>query len=147
MTKLGTGLAKGEDSIQVAEQAVQEAKLNLGKERVDLALVYCSTKYDYQKVVDTVRRLTDGAPLIGCSTGGEFTEKKVEKESIAVGLIYSDDMKFFTCLEEGLKEDDAGVMRRLAEKKPEVSSEYPFLGGILYIDGLAGKGEEKIWGR
>ncbi len=142
MTKLGTGLAKGEDSIQVAEQAVQEAKLNLGKERVDLALVYCSTKYDYQKVVDTVRRLTDGAPLIGCSTGGEFTEKKVEKESIAVGLIYSDDMKFFTCLEEGLKEDDAGVMRRLTEKKPEVSSEYPFLGGILYIDGLAGKGEE-----
>ncbi|OQX81569.1 MAG: hypothetical protein B6D56_01980 [Candidatus Omnitrophica bacterium 4484_70.1] len=142
MTKLGTGLAKGEDLIQVVEQAFQEAKSNLGERRVDLVLVYCAAKYDYQKVVDTVRRLTGGAPLIGCSTGGEFTEKKVEKGSIAVGLVYSDDMKFFTCLEEGLKEDDVGVMRRLAEKKPEVSPEYPFLGGILYIDGLAGKGEE-----
>jgi len=141
-TKLGTGLAKGEDSIQVAEQAVKEAKQNLGEERVDLALVYCSTKYDYQKVVNTVRQLTNGAPLIGCSTGGEFTEKRVEKESIAVGLLHSDEMKFFTYLEEGLKEDDVGTIKKLAEKRPQVSSDYPFLGGILLIDGLAGKGEE-----
>lgn len=141
-TKVATGLAKGGNSSEVAKTAVEEAKQKLGTEKVDLALVYCSTKYNYQEVVATVRSLTNNAPLIGCSTGGEFTEEKVEKESIAVGLISSDKMKFSTALAEGLKEDEVACMKKLAEAKPQTTEEYPYLAGILLIDGLAGKGEE-----
>lgn len=141
-TKLGTGLAKGENSSEVAREAVEIAKNNLGTDKVDLALVFCSTKYNYQEVVNTVRQLTNNAPLIGCSTGGEFTQDRVEKESIAVGLISSDIMKFSTAIAEGLKEDEVATMKKLTESKPQTTDEYPYLAGILLIDGLAGKGEE-----
>jgi len=141
-TKLGTGLAKGENSPEVARIAVETAKKNLGEEKVDLALVFCSAKYNYQEVVDTVRQLTNNASLIGCSTGGEFTQDRVEKESIAVGLISSDIMEFSTAFAEGLKEDEVATMKELAESKPQTTEEYPYLAGILLIDGLAGKGEE-----
>ncbi len=141
-TKFVTGLSKGEAAVKTAQEAVDIAKQKLGNFKPDLAIVYCSTKYDYQEVVNTIRKATDNAPLIGCSTGGEFTEERVEKQSIAVGLIHSDTMRFSTSLVEGLREDEVGTMKKLAEKKPQISKEYPYLGGILLIDGLAGKGEE-----
>ncbi len=141
-TKIATGLSKGEDGVVAAKEAVLQAKEKLGGGRVDLSMVYCSSKYDYQKVVDVVRASTNKAPLIGCSTAGEFTEDKVEKGSIAVGLISSDEIKFFTAMAEGIREDPEVVVRSLANKLPDKVEGYPDLTAILLIDGLAGVGEE-----
>ena len=49
-------------------------------------------------MVDVVREATNNAPLIGASTAGEFTEEKVERGSVAVGLLSSDDIKIFTAI-------------------------------------------------
>ncbi|MBU4304633.1 MAG: FIST C-terminal domain-containing protein [Candidatus Omnitrophica bacterium] len=142
-TKLVTGLSKGKDAREAATKAVEIAKGKLGDEKVALAVVYSSTQYNYQEVVDTVRQLTGGASLIGCSTGGEFTEEKVENQSVAVGLISSDKMKFFPALIEGVKEDEVGAMKTLMDKLPlEEIEEYPYKAAVMFVDGLAGKGEE-----
>ena len=141
-TKLATGISKGEDSETVAKEAVSQAKAKLDGDQVDLAMVYCSSKYDYKKVVNAVRASTNKAPLIGCSTAGEFTEKKVEKGGIAVGLISSDVIKFFTAMAEGLREDPELVVRSLANKLPGKVEGYPNLTAILLVDGLACMGEE-----
>lgn len=143
-TKLVTGLSKGKDARETATKAVEIAKGKLGDEKIDLAVVYSSAKYNYQEVVDTVRQLTDGAPLVGCSTAGEFTEENVENQSIAVGLISSDRMKFFPALVEGVKEDEVAAMKTLIDKLPlqEEIAGYPYKGALIFIDGLAGKGEE-----
>ena len=141
-TKLATGISKGEDSEKVAKEAVSQAKAKLDGGKVDLAMVYCSSKYDYQKVVNAVRASTNKAPLIGCSTAGEFTGDKVESGSIAVGLISSDEIKFFTAMAEGVREDPELVARSLANKLPGKVEGYPNLTAILLVDGLAGMGEE-----
>ena len=139
-TKLATGISKGEDSEKVAKEAVAQAKEKL--DRVDFSMVYCSSEYDYQKVVNVVRAATNKAPLIGCSTAGEFTEDKVENGSIAVGLISSDEIEFFTAIAEGVREDPELVARSLANKLPGKVGRYPNLSAILLVDGLAGVGEE-----
>ena len=141
-TKLTTGISKGADSEKVAKEAVVQAKAKLGGDQVDFSMVYCSSKYDYQKVVNAVRAATNKAPLIGCSTAGEFTEDKVGKGSIAVGLISSDEIKFFTAIAEGIREDPERVVRSLANKLPGKVGGYPDLSAILLVDGLAGLGEE-----
>ncbi|MCK4732753.1 MAG: FIST C-terminal domain-containing protein [Methanophagales archaeon] len=141
-TKLATGIAKGEDSEKVAKEALSQAKAKLDGDQIDLAMVYCSSKYDYKKVVNAVRATTNKAPLIGCSTAGEFTEDKVERESIAVGLIASDEIKFFTAIAEGVREDPELVARSLANKLQGIVEGYPNLTAILLVDGLAGVGEE-----
>ncbi|OEU84518.1 MAG: hypothetical protein BA865_04390 [Desulfobacterales bacterium S5133MH4] len=141
-TTLATGISKGKDSETVAKEAVSHAKEKLGGGRVDLAMVYCSSRYDYQKVVNVVRTSTDKAPLIGCSTAGEFTEVRVEGGSIAVGLISSDEMKFFTAMAEGVKEDPEIAVRSLANRLPGEVEGYPNLLAMFLIDGLAGVGEE-----
>ena len=141
-TKLTTGISKGDDSEKAAKEAVQQAKAKLDGDKVDLAMVYCSSKYDYQKVVNAVRASTNKAPLMGCSTTGEFTEDKVESGSIAVGLISSDEIKFFTAMAEGVREDPELVARSLANKLPGNVEGYSELSAILLVDGLTGMGEE-----
>lgn len=143
-TLLVTGHAKGGNSQEVAKAALEQAQLKLGNKKVDLAIVYCSSEYNYQEVVSTIRKLTNNAPLIGCSTGGEFTEDSVKKGSIALGLISSDNMKFFTAISSGLKEDELATIEQLKAKLPTEVAGYPELSGIMLIDGLAGKGEEVV---
>ncbi len=141
-TKLATGLSKGKDSAAVATEAVLQAKEKLGECRVDLSIVYSSSLYDHRVVVDKVRKATNNAPLIGASTTGEFTEERVERGSIAVGLLCSDDIKVFTAMAEGIKQDPEAAIREVVAKLPDNVEGYPHSTAILLIDGLSGVGEE-----
>ncbi len=159
VTILATGLSKGERSVETAEEAVRQAKDNLERRAcacsgigiddidfshngaVDLAIVYCSSRYDYQEVIEVVRRETNGAPLVGCSTAGEFTERRVEKGGIAVGLLSSEEIKFFTAMVEGVRADPELAVRTIANEFPHFDG-YPYLSAIMHLDGLAGVGEE-----
>lgn len=141
-TTLATGLSKGKNGAAAAKKAVLRAKEKLGSSRVDLSMVYSSSEYDHREVVDVVREATNNAPLIGASTAGEFTEEKVERGSVAVGLLSSGDIKIFTALAEGVKEDpEAAIKEVLAELHDNVEG-YPYLTAILLVDGLSGVGEE-----
>ncbi|MCX7956340.1 MAG: FIST C-terminal domain-containing protein [Endomicrobia bacterium] len=142
-TKFSTAISKGEDSykvgIEVAEQAI--AKANLTK--VDFSIVFCSTKYNYEEVIRGIREVTKNAPLIGCSSAGEFTEEKTYKGSVACALISSDEYKFFTGCASGLREDELRCFENALKDLPKDLS-YPYQSSIILIDGLAGKGEESV---
>lgn len=142
-TRFATGLAKGKDSATVAADAVRQAKQKLPESsRVDLAIVYASRVHDYPQVVAAVRNATGKAPLIGSSSAGEFTEERIETASVAVGLISSDDIRFFTAMAEGVKDDPELAVRSLANRFPLRMEGFPHFSAILLVDGLAGVGEE-----
>jgi len=141
VTTLATGLCGGESGALAAKGAVLQAKEKLGRARVDLSIVYSTSEYNYQEVVDAVREATGNAPLIGASSAGEFTECAVEKGSVAVGVISSDDIKVFTALSEGIKEDPESAIKEVIAKLPDRVKGYPNLTAILIADGLSGMGE------
>jgi len=141
-TTLATGLGKATDSTAAALEAVLQAKEKLGNSRIDLSIVYSSSEYDHRQVVDAVRGATNNAPLIGASSSGEFTEKIVESGSVVVGLLSSDDIKVFTALAEGVKENPEAAIKEVIAKLHDNVEGYPHLTAILLIDGLSGSGEE-----
>ncbi|OEU61223.1 MAG: hypothetical protein BA867_10380 [Desulfobacterales bacterium S5133MH16] len=141
-TKFTTGFSKANGSAEAAKEAVLTAKEKLEGGQVDLSMVYVSTEYDYTKVVDTVRKATNNAHLIGASSAGEFTEERVESGSVIVGLLSSDDIKVFTALAEGVKEDPEAAMRKIAADFRHKLEGYPHLTAIILVDGLSGVGEE-----
>jgi methyl-accepting chemotaxis protein len=141
-TTLATGLSKGKNGAVAAKEAVLRAKEKLGGGRVDLSIVYSSSDYDHREVVDVVREATNNAPLIGASSAGEFTAEKVERGSVAVGLLSSDDIKIFTALAEGVKEDPEAVIKEVLAELHDNVEGYPYFTAILLIDGLSGVGEE-----
>jgi methyl-accepting chemotaxis protein len=112
--------------------------------KVDISVVFCSSAYNYQAVVDGVRQATNNAPLIGCSTAGEFTEEKTEKESVACAMISTDTHKFFPGIGKGLREDEINALKEAGSRFPSTINDYPYHSAILLIDGLAGQGEETV---
>jgi methyl-accepting chemotaxis protein len=142
-TEFGTGIAKGENSFEVGKLAAQQAISKI-KRKANLSIVFSSSKYNYNEVVKGVRAITD-APLIGCSTAGEFTEEKVEKESIAVGLISTDSCRFFLGMAEGLKEDPLGCVQEIDNQIniPEADMRnFPNRSVLTLGDGLTGRGDD-----
>jgi methyl-accepting chemotaxis protein len=142
-TKMATGIAKGTGGTATAEQAAKQAMAKLGG-KADLAIVYCSTAYDYAEVVAAVRRVTGGAPLVGCSSAGEFTEDEAMTKAIAVGVLQSDTHRFHTAYGEGLAADPEACVKAAVGKLPEAVPGYPHRSFLVFHDGLAGKGEEAM---
>jgi len=143
-TTMSTAIRKGTDSAATAEDAVGVCLSKLGAKKPGLVICYCSAKYDYEKVVATLRRETGRVPLIGCSSAGEFTEDEVATGSIAVGILSSDSHKFFTACSDGLREDPNQCVAKTVAQFPETVEGHPHRSYLLYADGLAGKGEESV---
>ena len=143
-TKFGTAIAKGKDSLKIGQEVAKKAMDRAGIKDVNLSVIFASSTYDYQAVVKGVREVTNNAPLIGCSTAGEFTEEKVEKESVACAVISTDAHKFFPGMGKGLKEDELKALKDASSRFPSNVEGYPYLSAILLVDGLAGKGEESV---
>ncbi|KAF5417717.1 MAG: hypothetical protein C5S38_01180 [Candidatus Methanophagaceae archaeon] len=63
-----------------------------------------------------------------------------------MGLLTSDDIKVFTALAEGVKEDPKAAVKEVAAKLPRDIEGHPYSMDILMVDGLAGVGEEvTLW--
>lgn len=142
-TKLATGLCIGtRGAVAVAREAAMQAKEELGGSRIDLSVIYSSSEYDPREVVGAVRKVTGDAPLIGASSAGEFTERRIESGSVAVGLLSSDEIKIFTAMAEGVTGDPESAVKEIAAKLPDDVVDHPYMTAIVTIDGLSGVGEE-----
>ncbi|MGM0567634.1 MAG: FIST signal transduction protein [Elusimicrobiota bacterium] len=143
-TKFSTALVKEKDSYRAGVKAAKKAMKKSGIKRANFSLVFASSSYDYKEVVRGVRDATRGAPLIGCSSSGEFTEEKVQTESVACAVMASENYKFFTGLGKGLRENELGALKQASSVFPLNVEGYPYLSGVLLADGLAGKGEASV---
>ena len=142
-TKLATGLCIGTGgAAAVAREAAMQAKEELGGSRIDLSVIYSSSEYDPREVVGAVRKVTGDAPLIGASSAGEFTERRIESGSVAVGLLSSDEIKIFTAMAKGVTGDPESAVKEIAAKLPDEVVDHPYMTAIVMIDGLSGVGEE-----
>ncbi len=141
-TKFATGSSKGDNSFEVGKNAAQQAMEGLSGAEPSLALVFCSSVYDYDEVVKGVRSLTKDTVLVGSSSAGAFTEKGVAPKSVVVGLISTDTYKVHAGIGTGLRESPAKAVEEALKGIPTTIEGYPHISAIILQDGLAGKGEE-----
>lgn len=145
-TWLGSAVAIGADSKATALQAVTQALTKMGhQDQLKLVIVYAWPLYDLQQVIATIRAATQNAPLIGCTSAGEFTEQDYVIGGIAVTTIASDKMQvnlgyatqFTDDLPAAVKQGVSGFSNTL---------EAGLLGRtlLLFTDALVGHGEALI---
>ncbi len=144
-TKFVTAIGKGNDSLEVGKKVATKAQEKLEGQKADFAIVFSSSEYEYEKVIDGIREVIGKeVKLIGCSSAGEFTEEAVYKGSVALALISSDNYKFFTGLGKGVRKSEIDALKEASSNFPPYVEGYPYLSGINLHDGLAGKGEEIV---
>jgi methyl-accepting chemotaxis protein len=143
-TRFGTAICSGENSFEVGKKAAVAAHKKIGGSRIDLCIVFASSKYNYKELLNGIKEITKEAPLIGCSTSGEFTEEKVLNGSVACAMISSDHHKFFTGLGTDLKANEIKCFEDsiAGYSIPSEFPDYNFKSAIVLLDGLSGRGEE-----
>ncbi|MBN1594314.1 FIST C-terminal domain-containing protein [candidate division FCPU426 bacterium] len=140
-----TVIGKDANAGSLGEKLAKEAKQQLGSHKAGLVLVFASSKYDHGALLKSLRRELGQAPLLGCTTAGEFTEKKVVKESVALA-VFSEcpEYQFHVAMATGLNKDAAACVQKAAAALPAQPKDMPHRTAILLHDGLAGRGEEAV---
>lgn len=142
-TQFQTGMAVDDDSFDAGYRAAAKAHEALGTDRVDFCQVFCSPEYEYEAVLAGIRDVIGDTPeLIGASSAGEFTEQAVLEGSVAVSLVASDTIKFFTGLGTDVSEGAADAINQAVTDLPSSVDGYPHLSAINLHDGLAGVSDQ-----
>jgi len=148
-TKAGVGFSSEAASTDAGTAAAQEALRGLGGADADIVFVYASTNHDYGKLLPAIRKVTGSAPLVGCSTAGEFTHANVGHGAVTVMAIKSDALRFRVGFGKNLKASKQGATHEAlksfaAEHRAARTAGFPHATCIVLSDGLAGQGEDLV---
>ena len=145
-TEFATGfIENSENSFEAGKIVAQRALAKFSRvEKPQIALLFCASKYNYQEVIQGIHSLVGEIPLIGCSTAGQFSEDGVTKEGIVCVLIYSTTHLFFPGIGTNLKSAPLAAVKQATKRLPKEIKDYPYHAAILFVDGLAGQGEEAV---
>ncbi len=149
-TQLATGAGKGKAGWECGREAARAALAQIGLSGPpDLVIAFASPWYHHEEVLKGIRSVTGHAPLLGCSSAGEFTERGVLTQSVVVAAIRSDRMRFTVGCGRHLKQS---LSRAVAEALSNFRGSAPesLRAGLvhrmilLFADGLSGGGEALI---
>ncbi len=145
MAEFATGIFKGNNGTESAEEAVKNAKEKLENKDIKFSIVISSSEYNYQEVLETVERETGNSKIIGSSSLGEFTEEGPKKGSVAVGLVSGDEISFYSGMGKNFTEKPEEAIDKAVNQLPE-KVDNPENSTILnFHDGLAGNGTQAVW--
>lgn len=77
----------------------------------DMLWVFGAISYDQQRLLEGIRSVAAGVPLIGCTTDGELSSSGLTEDSVVVLGLASDDIQFHTAYATSLSQDSylAGI--------------------------------------
>jgi len=147
-TRMATGVGTGDTGFDHGRTAAEAALAQIPAPP-HLVLVFASPRHNHSDVLEGVQSVTHDAPLIGCSSAGEFTAAGVLSESVVVTVIHSNAMRFTVGRGRGLKQNLArAVTEAIAPfrgKSPDLlTAGLVHRTILLFTDPLVGGGEALI---
>lgn len=142
-TVVSTGQSSIGDGARAGRAAADAALEDHATDRVDFCQLFCTPGYEYEAVIDGIRSaIGPDAELIGCSSTGEFTAAGLDiDEGIALALVSSDTLRFFTGIGTGLEASVPRAVGDAVSDLPSTVDGHPYLTAITLHDGMVGVGE------
>jgi hypothetical protein len=133
----GVGMSRHHNPNVAGREAAQQALEKAGVSRPDFVFMFASIGYDQPSLVRTVREITGGAPLAGCSAEGTINGDDADESnfSVVVTAISSDELQWTNGIVPGLEDDPRAVGKQLAQHLlPNLSADA--IGLFVFPDGL-----------
>lgn len=143
-TQFATAITPEKDSFKAGKEVAQKAWDKLAIKKADIAVIFCSSSHNYEEVIKGFKSIVGEIPIVGCSSAGEFTEEKETKGGLACALISSDTHRFFLGMGKNLQQNQIHAVQNASKNFPHQVQGYPYQSAMLFLDGLAGKGEETV---
>lgn len=146
MIKTGVGMSEEKDAFRAGSEAAGKALAEAGG-KADLAVVFATSKYDQQKLMDGLVKALGNTPMCGGTTAGEISNTGFSEGSVVVMALKSGKVRFATGLGKGIPQGEAKAGRELVEnamKKAKGMKGAKAL--VMFNDSMAGDGLEVIKG-
>jgi len=85
--RAGIGLSTAKDHIQAAKEAFSQARMNIYKDKYDLAIVFSSIEFAHPGTLKTIANLLGDIPIIGCSSLAIISQDGVFKHGLIIMLL------------------------------------------------------------
>lgn len=143
MIKAGVGRSNNPDALKAGTEAAKQALSQAGN-KADLMIVFSTVAYDQKKMLDGVRYVSRGIPLVGCSTSGEITSEGPVSKHVAVMALNSDQIEFTIGIGEGTDQDSFSAGREAARAVSKERKDLSLF--LMLLDGLAENGAAAVRG-
>lgn len=139
MTRSGAAFTSEPDSAKAGQEMGREIVTALDGEAPDALIVFCSSKYDYPKLLTSLRDTCNPKVMVGCSSAGEFTNAMRGEGSASALALKSAEMQFVPALGRNLTADRAAAARQMASSFRGLRSpKFPYRAALVLTDALAG---------
>src|ERR671917_871869 len=133
----GVGMSRHHNPNVAGREAAQQALEKAGVSKADFVFMFASIGYDQPSLVRTVREITGGAPLAGCSAEGTINGVDADESnfSVVVTAISSDELQWTNGIVPGLEDEPRAVGKQVAQDLlPNLSADA--VGLFVFPDGL-----------
>lgn len=137
-----TTLLNARDAGRTLGRTVKDA---MGDAPPDVAIVFASSIYAYQELLEAIHQECRPAILIGCSSAGEFAGSHAANRSASILAISSRDMHFNASIGHGLKKSpQQAALQCVAGLAGMQNIAFAYRTALVLTDALAGYVEELI---
>ncbi len=145
---IGTGISTARDHIQATREAVERARLRIPKERINLAIVFCSVEFAHPVVFKTIHSLLGEIPLLGCSSLALICNQGIFKYGLGIMLFHIPEGVHFnhSFVNDISKKGALASGEELGEKLLYAFKEVRRNLSLIFCDGLMNNSSEFIFG-
>ncbi|HUQ85510.1 MAG TPA: FIST N-terminal domain-containing protein [Candidatus Limnocylindrales bacterium] len=127
------------DEIAAGKSIADQIKESMGSLSPDAIIVFASSKYNYTKLLTTIKKNSKPKLLVGCSSAGEFISKSQGEGAVSAVALRSDEMSFAVGIGHGINKNVEKAARDVvATFKGMKNHTYPYRTSLVLADALAG---------
>lgn len=145
--KVSVGISTRKDPLLAAKEAWDQAKAKIGKEKIDLALLFSSVDLATLSLLKTISNNLNNIPLIGASSAAIISNSGIHQHGLALILISCEGIDISVASVKDIKKKTAfSAGEELADRLLQ-----GFIGsrrelGMFFCDGLIEEGSKLILG-
>ena len=134
-----------EDSLAAGEELGRAIRQKLAGERPDAVIVFASSRYDYEPLLQGLSGSCSPRILMGSSSAGEFTHTSFDEGTACALAFRSDEMCFAAGVGRGLHEDRKSAAKAIVSTFTGTENhDYPFRSALVMTDALAGHADDFV---
>ncbi len=145
--QVGLGFSKKREIHLAAEEALWQAKAQIGQEKIDLAIVFSSIEFATNVLLRTLEGYLQDTPIIGCSSAAIIFNSNIYKNGLALLLISAKDVSLsFAAVKEIKKRGAAVAGQELGDNLLQNFRGTKRDLAMIFCDGLMEEGSKLILG-
>ena len=136
--KVSLGFNESKDYVQAVNEAVGEATIGLQNNLPSFAIIFTTIEFAHPMVLKILNNLLGDTPIVGCSSLGIISGKKIIRHGFAIALVSLGQQTFFnaSCVKEISKRTPLKTGEELGEKLLYGCRDVRRNFSLIFSDGL-----------